>query len=54
MMEIEGEQVCFVHDNGIGFDNTHADKLFVPFQRLPGVEEFTGHGIVMATVERII
>ncbi|HEX2770265.1 MAG TPA: ATP-binding protein, partial [Geobacteraceae bacterium] len=53
-MEIEREQVCFLRDNGIGFDNAHADKLFVPFQRLPGAEEFKGHGIGMATVERII
>ena len=53
-MEIEGKQVYFVRDNGIGFDKTHADKLFVPFQRLPGAEEFNGHGIGMSTVARII
>ncbi|OGU16662.1 MAG: hypothetical protein A2076_18220 [Geobacteraceae bacterium GWC2_53_11] len=54
IMEIKGEQVYFIRDNGIGFDNAHADKLFVPFQRLPGAEEFKGHGIGMSTVARII
>jgi PAS domain S-box-containing protein len=50
----EREQICFVRDNGTGFDNAYAEKLFVPFQRLPGSDEFKGHGIGLATVERII
>jgi signal transduction histidine kinase len=52
--EIDGKLVYFIRDNGVGFDKGAADKLFVPFQRLPGAEAFRGFGIGLATVERII
>ena len=51
---IDGMQTYFIRDNGIGFDQAYAEKLFVPFQRLPGAEEQKGFGIGLATVERII
>jgi PAS domain S-box-containing protein len=53
MMEVEGIQTYFIRDNGTGFDMANADKLFKPFQRLHRMEA-EGHGIGLATVERIV
>ncbi|MDW7645220.1 MAG: ATP-binding protein [Desulfuromonadales bacterium] len=49
----DGQRVYFVRDNGPGFDMALADKLFLPFERLPGTT-IEGHGIGLATVQRIV
>ncbi|AAR33589.1 PAS domain S-box protein [Geobacter sulfurreducens] len=52
--EDRGRTVFFVRDNGVGFANEHAEKIFKPFLRLHSAEDYEGSGVGLATVRRVV
>ena len=43
-----------VEDNGIGFNEKYLDRLFQPFQRLHGRQEYEGSGMGLAICRKIV
>jgi signal transduction histidine kinase len=53
--EVQGATAIFaVTDNGIGMDPARAERIFQPFHRLHGEDDYPGTGIGLAVCERIV
>ena len=50
----DGRVAIEVRDNGIGFEEKYADRIFIVFQRLHGRGEYEGSGIGLAIVRKIV
>jgi len=52
--EREGRTWICMSDDGAGFEMSQATRLFKPFTRLHRQDEFPGHGMGLATAQRIV
>lgn len=53
--ELRGEHIFIeVRDNGVGFNEEYAEKIFAPFQRLQTSEAQAGTGIGLALCRKIV
>ena len=48
------EIAIMVEDNGIGFDEKYIDRIFSPFERLHGRNEYQGTGMGLAICKKIV
>lgn len=48
------QYTIFVEDNGIGFEEVFAERIFIPFQRLHGRSKYEGNGIGLAICRKIL
>jgi PAS domain S-box-containing protein len=54
-LQVRGEAVLIsVHDNGIGFDPSYAEQIFLLFKRLHGRSQYEGTGIGLALCKKIV
>ncbi len=52
--QADGCLTVSVSDNGIGFDQIYAERIFRPFERLHSRREFEGSGIGLAICEKLV
>jgi K+-sensing histidine kinase KdpD len=46
--------IFYIQDNGVGFDMNQAENLFTPFKRMHNNAEFSGTGLGLTSVQRVI
>jgi signal transduction histidine kinase/CheY-like chemotaxis protein len=53
-VEVDGNEMLMLSDNGVGFDEKFADQIFGVFNRFHSGKTYPGTGIGLATAKRIV